>query len=74
MNESKINKKGHCWVERLEEGSGCAVPLALVEGRISYVLWPPSKVGNVQSCLPFGKILPDQEFSSKNSNSKDQMD
>lgn len=50
--------KGHCWVERenVPELGGkyraCAVPVALLEGRLSYIVWPPSRIGLVESNLP----------------------
>lgn len=33
------------------------VPLALIEGRVSYVLWPPSRISHVESRQPPGRIL-----------------
>eukprot|EP00210_Caulerpa_lentillifera_P001612 g1550.t1 len=59
-DETEIVPQGHCWVEPCEDdwvNSCCAVPLALVEGRISHVLWPPSQAGAVQIHLPYAKVL-----------------
>eukprot|EP00803_Ostreobium_quekettii_P008411 evm.model.scf_2239.1 EVM.evm.TU.scf_2239.1 scf_2239:5488-8458(+) len=63
-HEGDIRKvpQGHCWLE----GSGlkdfppyrdCAVPLALLEGRVSHIVWPPSCVGEVESYVPPGRII-----------------
>lgn len=56
--------QGCCWVEG--DNRGCsedsrtafgAVPLALLEGRITRVLWPPSRWGPVAAPFPAGRIL-----------------
>ncbi|BDA41476.1 mitochondrial inner membrane protease subunit 2 [Coccomyxa sp. Obi] len=56
--------KGHCWVEgdnpefsadsRSRFGP---VPIALIEGRVRYIFWPPSRVGRVASHVPAGRLL-----------------
>ena len=33
------------------------VPLALIEGRVPFILWPPSRAGRVESHLPPGRLL-----------------
>ncbi|GMH33577.1 hypothetical protein BSKO_01411 [Bryopsis sp. KO-2023] len=54
--------QGHCWLDGQEKlkssppRQDCAVPLALLEGRISYVLWPPSRMGAVENYLPHGRV------------------
>ena len=55
--------QGCCWVEG--DNAGCsedsrafgAVPLALLEGRLTSVLWPPSRWGAVAAPFPSGRIL-----------------
>jgi inner membrane protease subunit 2 len=48
--------RGHCWLaDDLEEGRG-PVPLGLVKGHASRVLWPPSR---------FGKKIPPREPDSR---------
>ncbi|XP_078437043.1 peptidase S24/S26A/S26B/S26C family protein [Wolffia australiana] len=54
--------EGHCWVEGDNSGSSFdsrtfgPVPLGLVKGRVSHVIWPPQRVGKVQGRMPSGKI------------------
>lgn len=54
---------GHCWVEGDNEHLSCdsknfgPVPLALLEGRVTFVVWPPSRVGRVESRLPERRLL-----------------
>ena len=33
------------------------VPLALIEGRVPFILWPPSRAGWVKSRMPPGRLL-----------------
>lgn len=40
--------KGFAWLQ---------VPLALIEGRVPFILWPPSRAGRVESHLPPGRLL-----------------
>ena len=54
--------RGHCWIERVEAGTGVdgdgrAVPLALLDARVSHVLWPPSEVGAVRRETRPGRVL-----------------
>jgi len=54
--------RGHCWIERVEagtggDGDGRAVPLALLDARVSHVLWPPSEVGAVRRETRPGRVL-----------------
>lgn len=60
--------EGFCWVT----GDGGAlysedsemygpIPLALIEGRVSYVLWPPSRMGPVPKRLPEATRQPRRE-------------
>ena len=51
-----------CWIERVEAGTGVdgdgrAVPLALLDARVSHVLWPPSEVGAVRRETRPGRVL-----------------
>ncbi|KAK9908797.1 hypothetical protein WJX75_003046 [Coccomyxa subellipsoidea] len=56
--------KGHCWVEG--DNPECSsdsrskfgpVPVALIEGRVQYIFWPPSRAGRVDSHVPAGRLL-----------------
>eukprot|EP00850_Spirogloea_muscicola_P015388 SM000117S25508 [mRNA] locus=s117:199314:200425:+ [translate_table: standard] len=33
------------------------VPLALIEGRVTHIVWPPQRIGRVESHLPEGRVL-----------------
>lgn len=35
----------------------CQVPLALIEARVTHILWPPSRIQRVQSVMPVGRLL-----------------
>jgi inner membrane protease subunit 2 len=55
--------KGHCWVEgdnsalSFDSKAFGAVPLALLEGRVTYVLWPPTRIHSVDRQMPLGRVL-----------------
>jgi hypothetical protein len=36
---------------------GMQIPLALLKGRVTNVIWPPSRFGRVESHLPEGRVL-----------------
>ena len=36
---------------------GGQVPVALIEGRVQYIFWPPSRAGRVDSHVPAGRLL-----------------
>lgn len=64
--------QGHCWLEgdnaNLSEDSRSkygAVPLALIEGRVTHVLWPPSRMSSVSSFTPPGRLLMKNSFALK---------
>lgn len=50
--------EGFCWVtgdcpQYSEDSESYGpIPLALIEGRVSYILWPPSRMGPVPTRLP----------------------
>ncbi|CAM0947921.1 unnamed protein product [Alopecurus aequalis] len=56
--------EGHCWVE----GDNASVswdsryygpvPLGLVQGSVTYVVWPPHKIGRVKKRMPEGRVMP----------------
>ncbi|KAI3474199.1 hypothetical protein Pfo_028987 [Paulownia fortunei] len=54
---------GHCWVEgdnaacSMDSRSLGPIPLALICGRITHVVWPPQRIGRVGSGI-FEDILP----------------
>ncbi|KAM3575076.1 hypothetical protein VYU27_002991 [Nannochloropsis oceanica] len=40
--------EGFCWVTGSEDSETYGpIPLALIEGRVSYIVWPPSRMGPV---------------------------
>lgn len=41
------------------------VPLALIEGRVTHVLWPPSRMSSVSSFTPPGRLLMKNSFALK---------
>ncbi|KAG4936857.1 hypothetical protein JHK84_050965 [Glycine max] len=49
---------GHCWVEgdntasSLDSNSFGPIPLALIRGRVTHVVWPPQRIGAVKSTPP----------------------
>ncbi|GBG72033.1 hypothetical protein CBR_g10968 [Chara braunii] len=55
--------KGHCWVEgdnpmvSSDSKAFGPVPLALLEGRVTHVIWPPTRAGRVESRVPEGRVL-----------------
>lgn len=59
--------KGRCWVEG-DNGSISSdsrtfgpIPLALVRGRVTHKIWPPSRVGRVERILPAGRVMQDDQ-------------
>ncbi|KAL5740416.1 hypothetical protein ACOSP7_029298 [Xanthoceras sorbifolium] len=46
--------KGHCWVEgdnpslSMDSGSFGPVALGLIRGRVTYIVWPPQRIGQVE--------------------------
>ncbi|XP_048553922.1 mitochondrial inner membrane protease subunit 2-like isoform X1 [Triticum urartu] len=60
---------GHCWVEG-DNGSASwdsrsygPVPLGLVQGRVTHVVWPPSKMGHVDKRVPpEGRVMPQRNL------------
>ncbi|KAJ0970268.1 hypothetical protein J5N97_023145 [Dioscorea zingiberensis] len=56
--------EGHCWVEG--DNSACSldsrffgpIPLGLVKGRVTHVIWPPQRIGAIERKIPTGRIPP----------------
>ncbi|XP_042516871.1 mitochondrial inner membrane protease subunit 2-like isoform X1 [Macadamia integrifolia] len=54
--------EGQCWVEgdnsdsSLDSRSFGPIPLGLVEGRVTHIIWPPQRVGEVERRIPRGRI------------------
>ena len=75
--------QGRCWVEGGSSSSRSsggsvedsrrfgAVPLALIEGSLSYVLWPPSKWGRVEAQLPPGRVVAMGSFATTGADEDD---
>ncbi|KAL2337039.1 hypothetical protein Fmac_011485 [Flemingia macrophylla] len=51
---------GHCWVEgdntasSMDSKSFGPIPLGLIRGRVTHVVWPPPRIGAVKSIPPQG--------------------
>jgi hypothetical protein len=39
------------------------VHLGLLQGRAAYVVWPPSRVGRVESCVPANRVVIEEDGS-----------
>ncbi|OVA09129.1 Peptidase S26A [Macleaya cordata] len=56
--------EGHCWVEgdnsssSLDSRSFGPIPLGLLQGKATYIVWPPQRVGQVEKRMPEGRLLP----------------
>ncbi|XP_054780251.1 uncharacterized protein LOC129287976 [Prosopis cineraria] len=52
--------EGHCWVEgdnaasSLDSNSFGPIPLGLVGGRVTHIVWPPQRIGAVKKTPPEG--------------------
>ncbi|PIA32184.1 hypothetical protein AQUCO_04500051v1 [Aquilegia coerulea] len=55
--------RGHCWVEgdnptnSVDSRSFGPIPLALIEGKVTHIIWPPQRVGKVEKILPEGRLI-----------------
>eukprot|EP00898_Chlorokybus_atmophyticus_P008305 jgi/Chlat1/8476/Chrsp80S07872 len=55
--------KGHCWVEGDNAANSSdsnhygPVPLALIEGRVTHIIWPLDRIGRIESKVPEGRVL-----------------
>uniref|UniRef100_A0A453LBP3 Uncharacterized protein n=1 Tax=Aegilops tauschii subsp. strangulata TaxID=200361 RepID=A0A453LBP3_AEGTS len=38
------------------------VPLGLVQGRVTHVVWPPRKIGRVDKRVPEGRVMPQRNL------------
>ncbi|KAK6943117.1 Peptidase S26 [Dillenia turbinata] len=56
--------EGHCWVEgenlanSTDSRSFGPIPLGLIQGRATHVIWPPQRVGKINRRVPEGSRLP----------------
>ncbi|XP_006649402.1 mitochondrial inner membrane protease subunit 2-like [Oryza brachyantha] len=56
--------EGHCWVEgdnaarSWDSRSFGPIPLGLIKGRVTHLIWPPSKIGRVDTKMPGNRISP----------------
>ncbi|PKA56971.1 Chloroplast processing peptidase [Apostasia shenzhenica] len=59
-----IIPEGHCWVEgdnsthSYDSRSFGPIPLGLIRGRVTHVVWPPQRIGKVERKMPAGRIPP----------------
>ncbi|PWA80493.1 inner membrane protease subunit [Artemisia annua] len=50
--------EGHCWVEgdnsasSVDSRSFGAIPLGLIHGRVTHIIWPPQRIGKVDRRIP----------------------
>lgn len=55
--------RGRCWVEgdnghvSLDSRTFGPIPMALVKGRVTHKIWPPSRIGRVERILPAGRVM-----------------
>ncbi|KAF8650248.1 hypothetical protein HU200_064006 [Digitaria exilis] len=55
--------QGHCWVEgdnaanSSDSRSYGPVPLGLMQGRVTHVVWPPQRIRRVDRNMPEGRIM-----------------
>ncbi|KAM7467985.1 hypothetical protein LguiB_015547 [Lonicera macranthoides] len=58
---SKI-PEGHCWVEgdnsasSFDSRSYGPIPLGLIQGRATHIIWPPQRIGKVDRRIPQGGL------------------
>ncbi|KAM0938902.1 putative signal peptidase I [Dioscorea sansibarensis] len=56
--------EGHCWVEgdnsacSLDSRSFGPIPLGLVKGRVTHVIWPPHRIGAIERKVSTGRTPP----------------
>ncbi|KAF5476253.1 hypothetical protein F2P56_007986 [Juglans regia] len=54
--------EGHCWVEgdnsasSMDSRSFGPIPLALVQGRVTHIVWPPERLGVVERRYPKERV------------------
>jgi hypothetical protein len=49
--------------DQLPDRSMAQVHLGLLQGRVTYVVWPPSRIGRVDSSLPAHRVLVEDDSS-----------
>ncbi|KAJ1270070.1 hypothetical protein BS78_06G026500 [Paspalum vaginatum] len=60
--------QGHCWLEgdnaavSLDSRLYGPVPLGLLQGRVTHVVWPPNRISRVERKMPEGRIMPKGPF------------
>ncbi|XP_074269800.1 uncharacterized protein LOC141592838 [Silene latifolia] len=58
MHDTVKIPAGHCWVEGDNSAASMdsryfgPVPLGLAQGRVTHILWPPQRIGKVESQVP----------------------
>ncbi|KAH0662059.1 hypothetical protein KY284_026990 [Solanum tuberosum] len=56
--DAVVIPEGHCWVEgnnqtwSLDSRSFGPIPLGLVRGKVTHVVWPPQRVAKVERITP----------------------
>ncbi|OMO85086.1 Peptidase S26A, signal peptidase I [Corchorus capsularis] len=57
-------RQGHCWVEgdnsasSVDSRSFGPVPLGLVSGRVTHIIWPPHRIGSIETKVPQHRVPP----------------
>lgn len=60
-NDAQRVPQGHCWVEgdnsdsSLDSRTYGPIPLGLVKGRVTNIVWPPQRIGKVERRVPSDK-------------------
>ncbi|PWA75100.1 Mitochondrial inner membrane protease subunit 2 [Artemisia annua] len=55
--------EGHCWVEgdnptnSMDSRSFGPIPLGLIRGRVTHIVWPPQRIGKIDRKLPQGGLV-----------------
>ncbi|WOL00064.1 hypothetical protein Cni_G08777 [Canna indica] len=56
--------EGHCWVEgdnaacNFDSRSFGSIPLGLIQGRVTHVIWPPQRIRKVERKMVPGRVSP----------------
>ncbi|XP_072975692.1 uncharacterized protein [Typha angustifolia] len=56
--------EGHCWVEGDNANSSWdsrsfgPIPLGLVQGRVTHVIWPPQRISRIERKIAEGRVSP----------------
>ncbi|KAL5213713.1 hypothetical protein ABZP36_002865 [Zizania latifolia] len=64
LQEIRQIPQGHCWVEGEHDASISwdsrsfgSIPLGLMYGRVTHIVWPPNRIGRVERKMPEGRTM-----------------